>query len=387
MTTIDAAAAWRVKKPVVLAAFVAFIGFGLAGCETSTGLFGNTTAQNGTLGQPGADPAASATPAATRTAKVGVAPVIGAPEVIGKSLQAQLTSAIEAQRVTVAKESTDAAEFVVRGYVVSANDKSRTKVSYIWDVTDQSGKRVNRITGEEVVQGSAKDPWSAVTPAVISNIATKTAGSLGAWLPTQNAAAVAQSPVPAQPMQPVAAQAPFAGAPQQMAQAPAQPSPMQAPQPTSQAQQQRMAAAQPQPTSAPGAQQPIAQTGSIDRAPVSAVVAGVTGAPGDGSVALSSALQRELQRSGVALADQAAAPSAYRVEGNVVVGQINNGKQPIQIDWTLKDPAGKKLGSVSQKNEVPQGSLDGAWGRTADAAAAAAAQGLLKLIPQQTRTQ
>lgn len=377
MATIDAAAAWRVQKPVLLAALAAFIGFGLGGCETSNALFGNSTAQNGVPAAPGSDPAA-AQPAATAKAKIGIAPVIGAPEVIGKSLQTQLSSAIEAQRVSVAKEPTDVAEFVVRGYVVSAVDKTRTKVSYIWDITDQSGKRVNRITGEEVVQGASKDPWSSVTPAVISSIATKTAGSLGAWLPTQNAAAIAQSPAPVQQSAQPVASAPAAVAPlQQQAAVQQRPAPAPAPAP------QPVAAAQPQ-QPVPGTQ-PVA-TGSISR-PASAIISGVTGAPGDGSVALTSALQRELQKSGLPMADQTTAASAYRVEGNVVVGQVQNGKQPIQIDWTIKDPAGKKLGSVSQKNEVPQGSLDGAWGRTADAAAAAAAQGLMKLIPPQTRTQ
>ena len=40
---------------------------------------------------------------------------------------------------------------MLRGYIVAARDKTSTKVSYIWDVTDPTGKRVNRITGEEVV--------------------------------------------------------------------------------------------------------------------------------------------------------------------------------------------------------------------------------------------
>ena len=115
------------------------------------------------------------------------------------------------------------------------------------------------------------------------------------------------------------------------------------------------------------------------------MVPSVTGAPGDGSVALTSAIQRELTKSGLALTDKAGAQT-YRVEGKVVVGEGKNGKQPIQIDWNVKDPAGKKLGTVSQKNEIPQGSLDGAWGKTADAAAAAAAAGILKLLPPQTKT-
>ena len=65
----------------------------------------------------------------------------------------------------------------------------------------------------------------------------------------------------------------------------------------------------------------------------------------------------------------------------MIVGKAADGKQPIQIDWMVRDPQGKRLGTVSQKNDIPAGSLDGAWGQTADAAAAAAAQGIIKLLP------
>ena len=115
-----------------------------------------------------------------------------------------------------------------------------------------------------------------------------------------------------------------------------------------------------------------------------ALVPTVTGAPGDGSTTLKAALQRELTRSGVALTE-AQSPDTYIVEGKVAMGVGKDGKQPITIDWSVTDPSGKKLGTVSQKNEVPQGSLDGSWGKTADAAAAAAAQGIVKLLPQPTQ--
>ncbi len=325
--------------------------FALGGCETGGSLFPTASDPNAaiTLGQPAA-------PTAPQGAKIAIAPVIGAPDAVAKQLQAQLTSAIEGQRISVAKSPSETAEYTVRGYVVSARERGRTKVSYIWDVTDRSEKRVNRITGEEVLSGSqSKDPWAAVTPQVVNTISSKTAGSLATWLPTQSAIASGAS----------------AMTPSAQASAP----------PTGMGTMQTAATT---PSAATVSQVSTSgqTTGSIGRpGTVSAMVPSVVGAPGDGSVALTSAIQRELTRSGVTLA---AAPSAqtYRVEGKVVVGQGQSGKQPIQIDWDVKDPQGKKLGTVSQKNEIPQGSLDGAWGKTADAAASAAAQGILKLLPK-----
>src|SRR6185312_16358062 len=87
-----------------------------------------------------------------------------------------------------------------------------------------------------------------------------------------------------------------------------------------------------------------------------------------------------IARKGVTLASGPSA-GAYRVEGVVTLGQAREGKQPIHIEWVVKDPQGKRLGTVSQKNDIPEGSLDGAWGRTAEQAAGAAVQGIAKLLP------
>jgi hypothetical protein len=122
-------------------------------------------------------------------------------------------------------------------------------------------------------------------------------------------------------------------------------------------------------------------TGSIGRdGALTAVVPSVKGAPGDGGTSLTAAIQRELQGKGIALADRPTS-GAYRVEGAVTLGGSRDGKQPIQIEWVVRDPNGKKLGTVSQKNDIPEGSLDGPWGKVADQAAGAAVQGILKLLP------
>jgi hypothetical protein len=111
------------------------------------------------------------------------------------------------------------------------------------------------------------------------------------------------------------------------------------------------------------------------------LVPAVTGAPGDGSKSLAAAIQRELSGRGVTVSERAA-PGAYRVEGTVVMGKAEGGKQAISIEWLVRDPQGKKLGTVSQKNEIAEGSLDGPWGKVADQAAGAAVQGIVKLLPQ-----
>jgi hypothetical protein len=283
---------------------------------------------------------------------------------------------VEKQRVSVVTSKEERADYTLRGYIVAAKEKTSTKVSYIWDVTDPSGKRVNRITGEELLGAhNAKDPWSAITPQVAQTIAGKAANSFVSWLPSQSAQpAVASSAAARPPVTTAAATAPARPAPAVSAAEPVQ----------------RSAAGKPpiapvSETAAPAAAapaRPAPTTASIGREGlVTAVVPSVTGAPGDGSLSLTNAIQRELASKGVTVAERATA-AAYRVEGSVTMGEVKEGKQPIHIEWLVRDPSGKKLGTVSQRNEIPEGSLNGAWGKTAEQAAGAAAQGIVKLLPQ-----
>jgi hypothetical protein len=333
-----------------IGAVVVAAALGLAGCESSGSLLGVGPSPTTTQVTPATPP-----PQAT-IAKVAIAPVIGAPDGVAKQLQGDFGAAVAQQRVSVVSAG-DKADYTLRGYIVAAKDRAGTKVSYIWDVTDPAGKRLNRITGEEVLPASdSKDPWQAVTPPVMQTIAQKSAQSFGAWVATANSqGAIATAPpaAPAQPQSPSALQtastAPAAAAGATASARPAAP--------------------------------PVAQPVSANAAEVTTVVSPVAGAPGDGATSLTQALQAELTRSGVPVSNQTAA-NGYRVEGVVKMGQTRDGKQPIQIDWNVKDPQGKRLGTVTQKNEIPEGSLDGAWGKTADAAAAAAAQGIVKLLPQ-----
>ena len=351
MTTFDAAAAWQNKKPLALALCAALMAFGLAGCETYNSLTSSLFSSSSDTPTASVSPAMQ--PAAMRPAQVAIAPIIGPPEAVSKDLQAQITSDLERQNIRVAHSPGEPSQYTLRGYIVSSMEKKggKAKVSYIWDVTDGSGKGVHRVSGEETASiGKSKDPWTAVSATVVQAISTKTATSIGTWLPTQGGipAVASNGAIPPSGLVQNAAAT--------------------------------QTAAPTYASTAPPATASIGKPGSI-----MARVPSVTGAPGDGSSTLRSALQRELARNGVALGDTPS-PQTYTVEGKVAMGTGKDGKQSIVIDWNVSDPNGKKLGTVSQKNDVPQGSLDGAWGKTADAAAAAAAQGILKLLPQSQKT-
>lgn len=348
-------------KPARAVLLAAMSALALAGCESSTNILGG--------GQTPGPEASLTTPAPSasnvQTAKIEIAPVIGAPESISRELQTQLTTSIERNRISVARAPGGKGEYTLRGYIVAAREKAGSKISYIWDVTDQSGTRANRITGEVFAPGSGQDPWASVTPQVVQTIADKTATQLASSLPGSSIpVASAASPPNANTVAMAPASTPSASSGA---------APLSTPSPITTAATTPAAPAGP-------------TTGSIDNAaPIATMVPAVTGAPGDGGATLTTAIQRELTKNGVALTT-APGGQTYKVEGKVAMGQGKDGKQPIQIDWNVIDPKGKKLGTVSQKNEIPQGSLDGAWGKTADAAAAAAAQGILKLLPQQKAT-
>ncbi len=350
MTTMTVASGTRGTRLVAVAACCIIAGYGLTGCggpnllNTDGGGIPQSTLTDNNGG-------ASQTPTRqTAQSRVAIAPVIGAPEAVATQLTAQLTTALGGRGVAVVP-SGNPSDYTLRGYVVAARERVGTKVSYIWDVTDPQGNRVNRITGEEVIRGaSASDPWASVSPAVVSQIVSKTSGQLGSWISQQSPA---RAPGAQQNGAPNVSQT--------------RPSPV----PRSQSVRQVAKRAAPD------------ATGSIPR--LLATQPRVTGAPGDGKSSLASALSRQLTSQGVQLTN-GPNPRAYNVTGKVNVGSANGGTQPIQIDWVVTDASGGDVGTVTQKNKIPAGSLDGQWGQVADAAAAAAAQGILRLMKQNTAT-
>jgi hypothetical protein len=107
----------------------------------------------------------------------------------------------------------------------------------------------------------------------------------------------------------------------------------------------------------------------------------VAGAPGDGGQSLTKALNDQLLAAGVKQAP-ADATKVFEIEGIVRIEDAKGGKQSIQITWIVFDPEGNTLGHVSQTKIIRKGTLDKKWGPAANAAASAAVDGIVKLLPR-----
>ncbi|MEM7619229.1 MAG: hypothetical protein AAF228_02035 [Pseudomonadota bacterium] len=265
------------------------------------------------------------------SAPVAFAPVFGPPVNVAQKLSGALRDKAKENRIIV-QDKVAKSGYTVRGYLSASPDKKGTKLSYIWDVTNSQGTRAHRIKGEEIFPGknNANDPWSAVNQAAIDKIASTTASKLAAWLPkspsgtlVQNASLGARDSSPS-------ANASFGS--------------------------------------------------SKSRSGVIAVVPPISGAPGNGSTALAEALRKKISGKGIRIANSQSAAGKYKIQGIVSMSSGTNGKQNIKLEWKVVNPLGREIGTVTQQNSIPKGSLNGNWGATADYVADAASNGIVKLI-------
>jgi hypothetical protein len=105
----------------------------------------------------------------------------------------------------------------------------------------------------------------------------------------------------------------------------------------------------------------------------------VDGAPGDGRLALAAAMRGALERRAVPIAEEIS-DDAYLVLGSVHISVADQGRQSIEVLWTMLGPGGEQIGIVSQRNAVAAGRLDGAWGALAEAVAEGGAEGVIDIL-------
>ncbi len=317
----------------------------LAACETSS-----TTTSEAVVSPLNSTP----TEQKGQVKPVAFAPVIGAPAKVSSKMNERLVAAAGQNSIPVG--SSNDADYTIRGYLVASSDPKGTKLSYIWDITDKSGKRAKRFQGDELIEGKkGGDPWALVDDGAIDRIASSTTQKIAGWMSGSESAPVTTAST--------------------------NPQPAASRQPPNQERAAQKSAAPPasalsaQAAESPQKVEPVQKPDSI-----AAVVPPVIGAPGDGQSSLTSAMRRHLKTAGVELVD-GNPKNAYTVKGTVKLGSADAGQQPITIRWLVIDPTGKTMEkAVVQRNKVPTGSLDGKWGQIADLAASEAAKSVAKLI-------
>jgi hypothetical protein len=125
-----------------------------------------------------------------------------------------------------------------------------------------------------------------------------------------------------------------------------------------------------------------ADPGSLYNRAAKVLVAEVTGAPGDGDLALTEQMRARLALLGpVVLTTPAGAD--FVVQGEVKIVPIPKGQERVEIQWIIKTASGSERGRVVQLNEIPAGTLSRYWGDVAVVVATEASNGVNDVIRRQ----
>ncbi|WP_209015869.1 hypothetical protein [Roseibium sp. RKSG952] len=128
--------------------------------------------------------ATTAPPRHVDTSKVSFAfePLTGIPGNLADQLSESIGNEASKQGLTLVRRVGAESTYRVNGYLSAAGDPSETVVFYVFDVVDNSGRRVNRISGSERISGTSGDPWQAVSSTDLERIANRVVVRLEAWL-------------------------------------------------------------------------------------------------------------------------------------------------------------------------------------------------------------
>jgi hypothetical protein len=115
-----------------------------------------------------------------RGASVVIAGVEGAPPEVASRFSQIFTRVADSRDIATAPLPD--ASYRVRGYLSAyPGDDGKTRYAYVWDVFDRNGRRAQRLTDEVAKRGEG-DPWSNVDDKTLTDVATRAADDLAAFL-------------------------------------------------------------------------------------------------------------------------------------------------------------------------------------------------------------
>jgi len=295
---------------------------------------------------------------------------------------AEALAGTAARRHVAIVQGSFAEGYKLAGSFAATPQGTLVSLSYRWVLTGNTGGMLHVIEGAEQAPLSGADPWAAIDQNMLLRIAAVTAEGLSSRLAELGFSTRGEGMPP--PLDAFAKAGPGAekdidyetyyGSLEAAAAAgatipPPAPTPPPAPMP-------------PPAPAAPANQAGQPATGPIadNRAEIRAVaVTEVHGSPGKGNEELVLAMRRTLMEAGWPVLEEAR-PDAFTIIGEVALGPATSAAQRVRVDWTVKMPDGKVVGTVKQANDVPSGSLDKGWGDTAYYATQAAAEGIFQVV-------
>ena len=244
------------------------------------------------------------------------------------------------------------------GQVIERSAEKGVEVLILWRMTNAAGQQLGSHLVRQVVDTKA---WRGGDPALMTLLARQSSAGVLPMLPERNVAAAARGVAPERPASNVV---PPMGT--RLAATPNRPQRPQVAQvgPSAPAQNAGSAAGK-----KPADEQPPVALRPIE------------GAPGDGAESLQKAMTHFLNLAGVPLVSEHESPFAI-IAGKVMLSEPAQRMQTVRVEWTMYAPAGCRMGTVSQANQIPAGKFDAAWGDAAYAVAEGASQGLAELLEQ-----
>ena len=109
-------------------------------------------------------------------------PFTGAPGNIADELSEYIGREARKQNITLVRRVGAAATYRVNGYLAATGQPSNGTVFYVFDIVDNNGQRLKRISGTETTGGASGDPWQSVSSSTLSRIATRSLVEIEAWL-------------------------------------------------------------------------------------------------------------------------------------------------------------------------------------------------------------
>jgi hypothetical protein len=120
-------------------------------------------------------------PVTGEAARFSFAAVSGAPTDVLRDMSGAMNRESSARKLVVVPAGDPTATYVVKGYLSAVGDAGGTSLVFVWDVFDQRGVRLHRVSGQVAGGRASTDPWTGIKDNTIDAAARRTVDSLAHW--------------------------------------------------------------------------------------------------------------------------------------------------------------------------------------------------------------